>query len=65
MTLYLPATLPGCARAGIPEDAMTATICPWTTDCLPERPFDVGLTLFLLALVAALAINDYLGDDDQ
>lgn len=43
---------------------MPATVCSWTTDCLPDRPLTTGLALFLMALVVGLALDDYLNGDN-
>lgn len=40
-----------------------ATICAWAEDCIPDNPLAASVAWLMLAALAALAINDYIGDD--
>ena len=51
----------GCARGETPEDAMTATLCPWTDDCIPDHPLVTTVTIIMALAVIALGINDTIG----
>lgn len=40
---------------------MTATLCPWTDDCIPDHPLVTTVTIIMALAVIPLGINDTIG----